>query len=71
MLDQPGRMKPMPTATTLDDFTAIVSKRGATRRSLTAIAGAPGSGKSTLADALAERLNGHEPGSAAVRPMDG
>ena len=55
----------------LDDLVELVSQRGAEVRSITAIAGAPGSGKSTLAEKLVERLNGEEPGSAAVLPMDG
>lgn len=41
------------------------------RRVLCAIAGAPASGKSTVAEALVERLNAHEPGAAALLPMDG
>lgn len=40
-------------------------------RVIAAIAGAPGSGKSTLADKLAGKLNGRQPGLAAVLPMDG
>lgn len=40
-------------------------------RVIVAIAGAPGSGKSTLADKLAGKLNGRQPGMAAVLPMDG
>ena len=54
-----------------DELTQIVVERGQRQRSITAIAGAPGSGKSTMAEALAERLNSNEPGSAAVFPMDG
>ena len=50
---------------------AIVSDRGKSGRSITALAGAPGSGKSTIAKKLAKRLNAKEPGSAAVFPMDG
>ncbi|MFN4161414.1 MAG: zeta toxin family protein, partial [Stenotrophomonas sp.] len=42
-----------------------------TARVIVAIAGAPGSGKSTLADKLAGKLNGRQPGLAAVLPMDG
>ena len=49
----------------------VLRQRGATRRSLTAIAGAPGSGKSTFAEALAAKLNAEAPDSAAVLPMDG
>ena len=40
-------------------------------RVIVAIAGAPGSGKSTLADKLVGKLNGRQPGLAAVLPMDG
>ena len=61
----------MSTAIDLDRLVAAVGQRGATARSITAIAGAPCAGKSTLAERLAERLNADEPGSAAVLPMDG
>ena len=54
-----------------DELVAVIAKRGAERRSLTALAGAPGSGKSTLADKIANRLNEADPHSAAVFPMDG
>jgi pantothenate kinase len=54
-----------------DELSQVVVERGRGQRSITAIAGAPGSGKSTMAEALAERLNAEEPGSAAVFPMDG
>ena len=40
-------------------------------RVIAAIAGAPGSGKSTLAEKLVGKLNGRQPGLAAVLPMDG
>lgn len=49
----------------------VIAGRGAGRRCITAIAGAPGSGKSTLAASLVERLNVTEAGCAAVLPMDG
>jgi pantothenate kinase len=49
----------------------VVRARGASARSLTAIAGAPGSGKSTLAEGLVAKLNEEAPNSAAVLPMDG
>lgn len=49
----------------------VVRARGASARSLTAIAGAPGSGKSTLAEALVSKLNEQAPDTAAVLPMDG
>ena len=55
----------------LDGLAELVAERGQSGRHITALAGPPGSGKSTVADALAERLNAHEPGSAAVFPMDG
>ena len=55
----------------VDGLIAVIEARGAQRRSLTAIAGAPGSGKSTLAHSLADRLNAREADSAAVLPMDG
>ena len=38
---------------------------------IAAIAGAPGSGKSTLTEKLVGKLNGRQPGLAAVLPMDG
>lgn len=41
------------------------------QRVIVALAGAPGSGKSTLADKLVGKLNGRQPGLAAVLPMDG
>jgi pantothenate kinase len=40
-------------------------------RIIAALAGAPGSGKSTLAEKLVGKLNGRQPGLAAVLPMDG
>jgi pantothenate kinase len=55
----------------LDALVAVIRDRGAKERSVTAVAGPPGAGKSTLAEALAERLNAAEAGSAAVLPMDG
>jgi pantothenate kinase len=61
----------MSAALDLDGLIAIVRARGATARSITAVAGPPAAGKSTLAERLAERLNVGEPGSAAVLPMDG
>lgn len=50
---------------------SVVAERGRAGRSITAIAGPPGAGKSTLAEALVAALNGDEPNSAAVFPMDG
>ena len=55
----------------LDDLQPIITEKGATHRSITAIVGPPASGKSTTAETLAERLNAADPGSAAVFPMDG
>jgi pantothenate kinase len=49
----------------------IVRQRGATQRTITAIAGPPGAGKSTLAENLEAALNSSEPGSSAVMGMDG
>jgi pantothenate kinase len=50
----------------------LLQTRAATGdRVIAALAGAPGSGKSTLADKLAGKLNGRQPGLAAVLPMDG
>lgn len=56
---------------TPDDLVAELLKRGQTSRHVTAVAGPPGAGKSTIADALADKLNAVDPGSAAVFPMDG
>lgn len=55
----------------LGALVTILQDRGRLARSITAVAGPPGAGKSTVADALAQRLNEAEPGSAAVLPMDG
>ena len=56
---------------TPEDLVAELLQRGRTERHITAVAGPPGAGKSTIADALADKLNAAEPGSAAVFPMDG
>jgi pantothenate kinase len=49
----------------------VVCQRGQSKRSLTAVVGAPGAGKSTLAEALVAKLNEEAADSAAVLPMDG
>jgi pantothenate kinase len=48
-----------------------LERRAGAGRVIVAIAGAPGSGKSTMAERLAGKLNGRQPGLAAVLPMDG
>ena len=58
----------------IDDTSARLLRsamKGRARRTLVGIAGIPGSGKSTLAGLLHRRLEGVEPGAAAVVPMDG
>jgi pantothenate kinase len=49
----------------------LQARAAAGGRVIAAIAGAPGSGKSTLAEKLVGKLNGRQPGLAAVLPMDG
>lgn len=53
----------------LADLAEAKAEGGA--RVILALAGAPGSGKSTLAEKLVGKLNGRQPGLAAVLPMDG
>ena len=68
------RGAPRRTETATGDLDGRVAGRDAAghgRRLLVAIAGPPGAGKSTLSDGLVQRLNGREPGCAAVLPMDG
>jgi pantothenate kinase len=54
-----------------EELVEIIRNTSSGNRIIAAVAGPPGSGKSTLADALVERLNAIEAGSAAVLPMDG
>jgi pantothenate kinase len=54
-----------------EELTDILAARGATERSITALAGPPAAGKSTLAEQLEAALNRRAAGSAAVLPMDG
>jgi pantothenate kinase len=61
----------MASAVSFDDLVEVVRQRGATGRSLTAIAGAPGAGKSLLAKKLVAQLNDEISESAAVLEMDG
>ena len=61
----------MPRQLDLAGILDVVRQRGASARSLTAIAGPPGAGKSTLAEALVAELNEESVASAAVLPMDG
>ena len=57
--------------TELTELADLLEVRAASgQRVITALAGAPGSGKSTLADKLVGKLNGRQPGLAAVLPMD-
>lgn len=53
------------------ELLTVVRRRGATSRSITALAGPPTAGKSTLAEQLCDDLNAEDPGSAAILPMDG
>ncbi|MGR6432528.1 nucleoside/nucleotide kinase family protein [Rhizobium sp. PAMB 3174] len=55
----------------VDELVGIIRNASSGNRIIVAVAGPPGSGKSTLAEALVERLNAMEAGSAAVLPMDG
>jgi pantothenate kinase len=64
--------QPIDIAGLADRLEALARDRGKSAgRVIAAIAGAPGSGKSTLADKLVGKLNGRQPGLAAVLPMDG
>ena len=55
----------------IDALADVIAARGASRRSITAIAGPPGAGKSTLSEALAEALNDRDPQSASIFTKDG
>jgi pantothenate kinase len=55
----------------VEEVIGAIVRRGAVRRSIAAIAGAPGSGKSSVAAAMVETLNARAPGSAALLGMDG
>jgi pantothenate kinase len=56
---------------TTEEVVRVIATRGASHRSITAIAGAPGSGKSSVAAAIVEALNAQEPDSASLLGMDG
>jgi pantothenate kinase len=56
----------------LQSLADMAEARAATGgRVIIAMAGGPGSGKSTLAEKLVGKLNGRQPGIAAILPMDG
>jgi pantothenate kinase len=55
----------------VDEVIRMIVSRGASRRSLSAIAGAPGSGKSSLAATIVDALNAREADSASLLGMDG
>jgi pantothenate kinase len=61
----------MPQTVTLDELVRNIRAKDPSRRTIIALAGPPASGKSTVAEAIVAMLNQHEPGSAAVVPMDG
>jgi pantothenate kinase len=61
----------MTQAIEFEALVQVVRQRGATGRSITAVAGPPGAGKSTLAEKLEAALSSAEPGSSAVLGMDG
>lgn len=61
----------MAQETDIEGLAAHLLAMAPERRVVCAVAGGPGSGKSTLAEGLVERINGREPGAAALLPMDG
>lgn len=61
----------MTEAISLEQAVALIARRGATRRSITAIAGPPGVGKTTAAMAIRDALDAAEPASAGLLQMDG
>ena len=61
----------MPQSVTLAEVVGKLRTKDQSRRTITALAGPPASGKSTAAEVIVSMLNQHEPGSAALVPMDG
>ena len=61
----------MPQSVTLAEVVGNIRTKDQSRRTITALAGPPASGKSTAAEVIVSMLNQHEPGSAALVPMDG
>ncbi|MBV8574885.1 MAG: zeta toxin family protein, partial [Acetobacteraceae bacterium] len=53
------------------ELVALIASREVEDRVIIAIAGAPGSGKSAIAERLTRELNGQQPDSTAILPMDG
>ena len=61
----------MTETVSFEQIVEVIARRGADRRSITALVGPPGAGKSTVSERLVGALNLLSPGSAAVLPMDG
>lgn len=61
----------MPQSVTLAEVVGNIRTKDQSRRTITALAGPPASGKSTAAEVIVSMLNQHEPGGAALVPMDG